>query len=225
MRVFPPWGLGVLYCLHTPSFKHPNLLCIVHLVAPFPDICSASLGWVPVETGWALHREHWRRNWIVSGWAPFLIPEGSMATGSKSLCEPRITVLKTTEEKGAYIPSGRGQWGLEFRNPGETPKHCLGCALLSAPGEAWIYTGKLPPPSFSCLGLPFFLAFLFISWCITSFLALKGSSFNSLGQFTGHWTIFLESQLCHWGNLLAHPCWHPAPTCSCTLWLQVTMEL
>lgn len=32
-----------------------------------------------------------------------------MAAGSESLCEPRIMVLKTTEEKGAYIPSGREQ--------------------------------------------------------------------------------------------------------------------
>lgn len=52
---------------------------------------------------------------------------------------------------------------------------------------------------------------------ITSFLALKGSSFNSLGQFTGHWTVSLEPQLCLWGTSLPTPADLPLPTLQLSL--------
>lgn len=85
-----------------------------------------------------------------------------------------ITVLKTTEEKGAYIPSGREQWGLEFRNPGETPKHCLGYMSLSAPGEAWIYTGKLPPAQLLLPWAPRFLSLSIYFLVYNFFPCIKG---------------------------------------------------
>lgn len=107
--------------------------------------------------------------------------------------EPRVPVLKTTEGRGYCIPSGRGRGGLEFRNPGETPKHCLPCVPFLPPGRHEYMQGYCLQPSFSCLGLPVFSIYFLVR---NFFPCIKG-----------------DLPLILWANLLAIELFPLSPNC------------